>query len=97
MSEDLSPAHIESLVQQLLRLKSGTEIIAFRQGLTKAQARAVIKHPLLPPVDRASISLAIQFQGEQRIQDRYHWAKDVNFGDSCIFDGDAEPDPSRPR
>jgi hypothetical protein len=85
--DDLSPPHIESLARQLLGLKSGTEIIAFRQRLTKEQARAVIKHPLLSPVDRAAISLTVQFQGEQRIRDRYHWSPDWGFGDSIILPG----------
>lgn len=85
--DDLSPPHIEALARKLLTLKSGREIIAFRQRLTKEQAKAVIKHPLLSPVDRSAISLAVQFQGDQRIRDRYHWSPDWGFGDSTILPG----------
>jgi hypothetical protein len=76
--------HIAQLAHQLLQLRNGREIIAFRKRLTKEQAQAVIRHPLIGPVDRAAIILAIQFQGEQRIRNNYHWSPDWGFGDSII-------------
>jgi hypothetical protein len=77
-------ATTEALARRLLQLRNGREIIAFRRQLSKEQARAVINHPLISAVDRAAIVLAVQFQGDQRIKNNYHWSPDWGFGDSAI-------------
>ena len=89
-SED---ARIAALAQQLLRCKRGSDIIAFRQRLTKAEAQAVIRHPSISTIDRAAILLAVQFQGDKRIRDRFHWSPDWGFGDSAILPGPEADQP----
>jgi hypothetical protein len=75
---------IAALAHQLLQLRTGRQIIAFRKRLTKEQAQAVIKHPLIGPVDRAAIILAIQFNGDTQNRRSYNFSTDWGFGDSLI-------------
>lgn len=52
--------------RHLAGLRAGKQINAFRQQLTKEQAREVITHPSLDPGERAALLLALAFRGEER-------------------------------
>jgi hypothetical protein len=87
---------LAALAAQLKALKTGKEIIAFRNRLSREQARAVIRHASISPVERGAIILALHFSGPEMIKDKYRWASEVNFGDSRITSSDDEQGPARP-
>lgn len=59
--DDTIPPSITALARQLLSLKDYAAVRRFRNGLDADTARAVIRHPLITPVDRGAISLLINF------------------------------------
>ena len=59
--DDPIPPSITALARQLLSLKDYAAVRRFRNGLDTETARAVIRHPLITPVDRGAISLLINF------------------------------------
>ena len=52
---------VESLAAELLTLKRSSQLREFRSRLDHATAQRVIRHPSIPHIDRAAISLALQF------------------------------------
>lgn len=88
-------AHLDAMARQLLRCRTGEQIKRFRRSLDKDTAHQVINHPLITPIDRAAIGLALRLGGTDR------WGR----GDSAIFtqdditpwDDDHPPQPYSPR
>jgi hypothetical protein len=76
--------------KRLLQLRHGKDLKNFRRGLDAAEAKAVIRHPTLQPIDRACISLAIQFASDPAAGRGYDWVRTYGFGDSEIIQLDLD-------
>lgn len=96
--DDSIPPSITALARQLLSLKDYAAVRRFRNGLDAETARAVIRHPLITPVDRGAISLLINFgegsrfgQGQGAIVDFDGAISDLGFtldAPECSSDGE---------
>ena len=77
---------IDRWALELRGLRDAGAIKRFRQRFDKATAQRIIRSPQLSDVDRAAISLTIQFSGASR----------YGYADACWFDGEEIGDLSLP-
>jgi hypothetical protein len=73
---------IDCWAQELKSLRTGAQIKRFRQRFDKETAQRIIRSPELSELDRAAITLTIQFASSTR------WDP----GDSCFFTETELPD-----
>jgi hypothetical protein len=69
---------IDRWATELRTLRDAASIKRFRQRFDKATAQRIIRSPVLSEVDRAAISLTIQFSGPSR----------YGYADSCWFEAE---------
>ncbi len=77
---------IDQWARELKTLHSASAIKGFRQRFDKTTAQRIIRSPVLNELDRAAISLAIQFSGPSR----------YGYADSAIVSGELVGDLSIP-
>lgn len=77
---------IDQWATELLALRDAASIKRFRSRFDKPTAQRIIRSPVLSELDRAAISLTIQFSGASR----------YGYDDSCWFTGEEIGDLSIP-
>jgi hypothetical protein len=82
---------IDQWARELSSLRTGEAIKTFRRRFDKATAQRIIRSPVLSEVDRAAISLTIQFSGASR----YGYADYAYFTELEL--GDQRPNPTEKR
>jgi hypothetical protein len=83
--DDLEELRIQALAAQLLQLRTGAQIAAFRRGLDAETAKAVIS--AVPALERGMISLCLNFRDENR------FGRHAGYWDSGI-EIDSYPEPT---